>query len=323
MSKSIYKTFSSYKSYILAHKQSKKLIFQSDGRNHYVYRITNIKNNKHYYGSRISILDPLNDLGLIYFSSSSNKDFISEQKKYPIKFKYKIIKIYDNHIDALIYESYLHQYFQVKENNTFINHIQQSVYGFGTLSSEFLSESQTGANNSSCVGYYIYKNKTYNTAIEMAADINMSADQIRRCCKNLDKVISSTAYRFNKFLPTVGKKDKIVGKTYKQIGFNFEYFKIIEKFDKRIGIHNSKYIGYYCYKNIKFPTSRELSSNLNIGYKLIQNYCKNPHKIITLKSYIRVPFLQNIGTHDDIVGKTYGDIGFHFIYEVKNNINMV
>ena len=59
---------------------------------HYVYRITNKKENKHYYGVRSSKVEPKLDLGVKYFSSSTDKEFINEQKINNYLFKYKIIK---------------------------------------------------------------------------------------------------------------------------------------------------------------------------------------------------------------------------------------
>ena len=40
---------------------------------HYVYRITNIKENKHYYGTRSCEIEIKDDLGFYYFSSSTDK----------------------------------------------------------------------------------------------------------------------------------------------------------------------------------------------------------------------------------------------------------
>jgi len=57
---------------------------------HYVYRITNILTNKHYYGSRSCNILPKNDLGFKYFSSSKDNDFIIDQKINPQNYKYKI-----------------------------------------------------------------------------------------------------------------------------------------------------------------------------------------------------------------------------------------
>ena len=60
---------------------------------YYVYRITNIVNNTHYYGRRFSKILPKLDLGIKYFSSSSVKEFILDQKQNRHNYKYKIIVI--------------------------------------------------------------------------------------------------------------------------------------------------------------------------------------------------------------------------------------
>ena len=61
---------------------------------HYVYRITNIKLNKHYYGLRSSKLEPSKDLGFKYFSSSSDREFIDDQTNNPQDYKYIIVSMY-------------------------------------------------------------------------------------------------------------------------------------------------------------------------------------------------------------------------------------
>jgi len=60
---------------------------------HYVYRISNILLDKHYYGYRKTQNDPILDIGIKYFSSSKDKEFIKDQKKNPQNYKYKIIRI--------------------------------------------------------------------------------------------------------------------------------------------------------------------------------------------------------------------------------------
>lgn len=88
---------------------------------HYVYRITNTLEGKHYYGLRSSSVHPSNDLGVVYFSSSSNKEFIKEQKKNPHNFKYKIVKICSDRKSAAQFEIDLHNKFDVKVNESFYN----------------------------------------------------------------------------------------------------------------------------------------------------------------------------------------------------------
>ncbi len=88
---------------------------------HYVYRITNMIENKHYYGKRSSKIEPKLDLGVRYFSSSSDKDFIKDQKANPQNYRYKIIIITCNSTKALSYENRLHIKFNVSTNPFFYN----------------------------------------------------------------------------------------------------------------------------------------------------------------------------------------------------------
>ena len=57
---------------------------------HYVYRITHKTKNIHYYGTR-SAVNPYKDLGIVYFSSSKNKEFKQELNDSPSSFKFKIL----------------------------------------------------------------------------------------------------------------------------------------------------------------------------------------------------------------------------------------
>lgn len=98
--------------------------------NHYVYRITNLNERKHYYGVRSSKIEPKLDLGSIYFSSSSNKKFINEQKLHPQKFKYKIIQIFNSREEAIKLEIKLHEKFEVGVNIMFYNKVKQTENGF-------------------------------------------------------------------------------------------------------------------------------------------------------------------------------------------------
>lgn len=93
---------------------------------YYVYRITNIENKKHYYGARQSKSLPKNDLGVIYFSSSKDIQFKDEQKQYKEKFKYKIIKTFNNRLDMINYEIMLHNKFNVGKNVNFYNGAKQT-----------------------------------------------------------------------------------------------------------------------------------------------------------------------------------------------------
>ena len=99
---------------------------------HYVYRITNIKDKKHYYGKRSCKILPEMDLGIKYFSSSSDKEFMFDQKVNKINYKYKVIKIFDTAEKALLFEIKLHIRFKVSSNGKFYNKAIQTSKKFST-----------------------------------------------------------------------------------------------------------------------------------------------------------------------------------------------
>lgn len=119
---------------------------------HYVYRITNKIENKHYYGVRSSIDLPVNDLGIKYFSSSHDKEFIKLQKENSSIFKYKVVSVYSKRETAVQKEIKLHNKFNVGVNKNFYNLTKQSSTGFdntGIKASDYtrklLSELRTGS----------------------------------------------------------------------------------------------------------------------------------------------------------------------------------
>jgi len=87
----------------------------------YVYRITNKTINKHYYGVRSSIIEPHLDLGIKYFSSSTDKEFIKDQKINHKNYKYKVIKTFLSYDAASEYEIMLLKKFQAHKNEYFYN----------------------------------------------------------------------------------------------------------------------------------------------------------------------------------------------------------
>lgn len=99
---------------------------------YYVYRITNKVENKHYYGKRSSKLHPSDDLGIKYFSSSKQKNFIQDQKSNPQNYKYKIVCMYTSSEKATAAEIFLHDKFDVGKNPMFYNLVKQTATKFDT-----------------------------------------------------------------------------------------------------------------------------------------------------------------------------------------------
>jgi hypothetical protein len=97
-----------------------------------VYRITNTIAKKHYYGKRSSKILPLLDIGIRYFSSSRDKEFLKEQKTFPERFKYKVVKLCTSSQEAIAYEILLHSKFDVAKNPKFYNRSKQTSTGWDT-----------------------------------------------------------------------------------------------------------------------------------------------------------------------------------------------
>ena len=102
----------------------------SEGIYHYVYRITNLVESKHYYGKRSSKIEPHLDLGKKYFSSSRDKDFMRDQKENPQNYKYKVVFICKSARRAIELETTLHDMFDVGRNQSFYNKVKQNGNGF-------------------------------------------------------------------------------------------------------------------------------------------------------------------------------------------------
>ena len=93
---------------------------------HYVYRITNINCQKYYYGVRSSECLPKDDSG--YWSSSKTlKPLVKEN---PDHFKKKIIRILESRKEAVNFEIFLHNRFDVGRNPSFYNKAKQTSTGF-------------------------------------------------------------------------------------------------------------------------------------------------------------------------------------------------
>ncbi len=99
---------------------------------HYLYRITNIVEQKYYYGIRTppKNITPQEDLGIKYFSSSKDKYFREDQKKHPENYKYKIVAIKKTRKEIINLEIFLHEKFNVGLNSKFYNRSKQTSNGY-------------------------------------------------------------------------------------------------------------------------------------------------------------------------------------------------
>ena len=92
---------------------------------HYLYRITNKLEGKHYYGSRSSVVEPTSDLGVRYFSSSTavRKDI---RRLGVSAFKFKVVSYHDKRTDAYSAEERIQRRLRVVERPEFYNRSYQT-----------------------------------------------------------------------------------------------------------------------------------------------------------------------------------------------------
>jgi len=90
-------------------------------KNNYVYLITEISTGMKYIGVRSCSCDPKDDIGIKYFSSSSNKQFLARQKANPNDYKYEVLSIFDTRKDANQEETRLLELYEVEHNSFFYN----------------------------------------------------------------------------------------------------------------------------------------------------------------------------------------------------------
>ena len=88
---------------------------------HYVYRITNTRLKKHYIGVRSSETQPKKDLGYFYFSSSTDREFIIDQKQNKKDYLYYIIKEFENRKESEDYERFLLEKYNCGLDERFYN----------------------------------------------------------------------------------------------------------------------------------------------------------------------------------------------------------
>lgn len=120
-------SFKIYRHNVLNDERSKIFNFLKDGRKYYVYRITDLNTKESYYGSRASQNENLVLDFWKYGTSSKRKTSILRNT---YNYKLKIIKVFDNYDDMIIYESFLHDYFNVQELELFFNEANQTPFGF-------------------------------------------------------------------------------------------------------------------------------------------------------------------------------------------------
>ena len=88
---------------------------------HYVYKIVELNTEMMYIGVRSCDIEPINDIGTYYYSSSTVQEFIDKQKVNPNNYLYEVILQFDSREEAEDYEIYIHALLNVSKDEKYYN----------------------------------------------------------------------------------------------------------------------------------------------------------------------------------------------------------
>jgi len=167
MSTNKIKRYKEYKKIVL---DDKNLLLENTGEHiHYVYRVTDLcpylegpvyGTQRYYYGSRSSKNPDLIKDFWNYCTSSKRKKQITNYKTK--RFKVKILKKFTNPTEMIIYESFLHQYFNVKKNINFFNYGNQGPYQNDYTTKGFTTVIHNETNEKVTIPTELYDRKIYH-----------------------------------------------------------------------------------------------------------------------------------------------------------------
>jgi len=261
---------------------------------HYVYRITNVVENKHYYGKRSSKCDPKQDLGVKYFSSSTDKEFILDHKLNPQNYRYKIVQQFKDGKSAILRESKLHFKFNVSSNLKFYNKVKQNPNGYDLTNIEFSVEIR--AKMSKSAKGRIVSAETKAKLKEIRKTRIFTKETCEKISKSLRGRIVSNETRAK------------LSKAYTGLKRSKETIARVKANGTYKGKNNPMFKGYF-----KTP-SGIFDSEIDIKkLKMRKFWCIHPDKVIGKFSYGRSEYLQSKFTRDFVQGKTFGELGFGFI----------
>jgi hypothetical protein len=195
------KRFEQFVQEVMQNERSKNFNFADVNGMYYVYRVTSKIDGKHYYGSRKS-----NQTNYIkdfwkYCTSSKRRDDIKQNKN---NYRVKIIKTFTNSKMCSLYESYLHNYFDVKNNDKFFNECNAPIFYFDTRYHIVIKDGNKGK-LIQCSEYDPEKHERFvdRTGYTTVKDDNGNTFSI----KTSDERYNKTLYNVNKNQVTVRYKD--------------------------------------------------------------------------------------------------------------------
>jgi hypothetical protein len=245
--------------------------------------------NKHYYGSRSCKCHPRDDLGIKYFSSSFDKDFIKDQKEHPEYYQYKIIRICKSRNDAIELEIKLHEKFDVGINENFYNKAKQT-------SSKFYY-AQKGEKN------HFYGKKHSEETLKKLSEARKGEKHHSYGKKHTEE----SRKKMSEAL-----KGKYIGENNHSYGKQHTENTRKKISESQKGEKNHNFKGYYVTPFGIFASSKNNKiKEKNISDVSLRKWCKNNNTIIYKYNYGSSKYLQE-NFDESIIGKTFADIGFGF-----------
>jgi hypothetical protein len=245
---------------------------------HYVYRITNLVENKHYYGKRSSKCDPKLDLGVKYFSSSRDKEFLIDQKNNPQNYKYKIVGSFSTNELAFAREIRLHAKFNCAVSEKFYNRANSRTSKFSILGTK--------------------------SSIETRQKISRALKGRKRSAEQIQNYIVSRI-KANK-----AKGKQFLSQEHKNaIAYALKgQPKSGKHIENMSGESHHSFVGYYISPDLTTPT---ITKQAKLGITL--GWYSNLDKLISKCSYRQSKYLNTRWTWEELENKTFRDIGFNFI----------
>lgn len=263
---------------------------------HYTYCITELNSSRKYIGVRSSDVDPLMDIGVNYFSSSSNKEFIDNQKYNHNNYEYNVLNIFDTRPDATSDEIRLHVLHKVDISNEYINVVISNSNGFNPV--DYITVKDSNNN------IYSVKRDDHRYLSGMLKGICYGKVTVKDKDGNTSQVdINDPRYLIGELIPTVKNMLFVQDKN----GKNYQVKKDDTRFLSRelVGINKDKVVVIDKEGN-KFKANKDDPRFLTgeiVGHS--KGYCMyqdiNGNRVYTNKNDTRVKSGELFGLHKGMV----------------------
>lgn len=193
---------------------------------HYTYCVTEVSTGRMYIGVRSSKVQPSEDIGVKYFTSSFDKEFRQAFKETPENFICEILGVYAHRRQAVRHEIQLHNVCAVNTNQAFINRVKQTSEGYDSTGTVSVKDKntytripvteydktihilslgdQSGSNNNGALKINIYNEKN---------------ELMFKCHGNLVSVCKENGMPVRAMYESMERRKRITGNTNKSKGF--------------------------------------------------------------------------------------------------------